>query len=46
MLQALAKVKNLDAVVCLSDVIAYGAIESLRDQGKQPGKDIAIIGFR
>ena len=45
MLQALSQVTDLDAVVCLSDVIAYGAIETLRDQGKQPGKDIAIVGF-
>lgn len=42
---ALKQVKNLDAVVCLSDVIAYGAIETLRDQGKRPGKDVAIVGF-
>ncbi len=45
MLAALKQVKNLDAVVCLSDVIAYGAIETLREQGKQPGKDVAIVGF-
>jgi LacI family transcriptional regulator len=45
MLQALTQVKDLDAVVCLSDVIAYGAIETLRAQDKQPGKDIAIVGF-
>lgn len=45
MLQALKQVKNLDAVICLSDVIAYGAIETLREQNLQPGKDIAIVGF-
>ncbi len=45
MAQALSQVEKLDAVVCLSDVIAYGAIETLREQGKQPGKEIAIVGF-
>ena len=45
MQQALKQVRALDAVVCLSDVIAYGAIETLRESGLQPGKDIAIVGF-
>jgi LacI family transcriptional regulator len=43
--QALKQVKGLDAVVCLSDVIAYGAIETLREKNLLPGKDIAIVGF-
>jgi LacI family transcriptional regulator len=45
MLQALEQINQLDAVVCLSDVIAYGAIETLREKGLLPGKDIAIVGF-
>jgi LacI family transcriptional regulator len=37
--------KDIEAVVCFSDVIAYGAIEYIKAIGKQPGKDIAVIGF-
>lgn len=36
---------DIEAVVCFSDVIAYGAIEHIRAAGKQPGKDIAVVGF-
>ncbi|NQZ23278.1 MAG: LacI family DNA-binding transcriptional regulator [Colwellia sp.] len=36
---------DIEAVVCFSDVIAYGAIEQIRASGKQPGKDIAVVGF-
>jgi len=36
---------DIEAVVCFSDVIAYGAIEQMRSAGKQPGKDIAVVGF-
>lgn len=38
-------VKDIEAVVCFNDVIAYGAIEQIRAAGLQPGKDIAIVGF-
>jgi len=37
--------EDIEAVVCFSDVIAYGAIEQIRASGKQPGKDIAVVGF-
>ena len=43
--QALEVEPQLQAVVCISDVVAYGAIEQMRALGKQPGKDIAIVGF-
>lgn len=43
--KALELAPDLQAVVCFSDVVAYGAIEQMRAQGKKPGKDIAIIGF-
>lgn len=47
--QAMAKAleiePNLDAVICFSDVVAYGAIEQMRSCNKAPGKDIAIVGF-
>ncbi|PHZ86572.1 LacI family DNA-binding transcriptional regulator [Paremcibacter congregatus] len=36
---------ELDAVVCFNDVIAYGVIEQLRMLGREPGKDLAIVGF-
>lgn len=36
---------DLQAVVCITDVVAYGAIEQMRTLGKAPGKDIAIVGF-
>jgi LacI family transcriptional regulator len=36
---------DIEAVVCFSDVIAYGAIEQIRSSGRKPGKDIAIVGF-
>ncbi|MFT4929806.1 MAG: LacI family transcriptional regulator [Phenylobacterium sp.] len=45
MLKALETEPGLDAVICFSDVIAYGAIEQMRASGKEPGKDIAIVGF-
>lgn len=45
MKEALEKNADIDAVVCFSDVIAYGAIEQMRRCGKSPGKDIAIVGF-
>ena len=43
--QALDIVSDIEAVVCFNDVIAYGAIEYMRSVDKQPGKDIAIVGF-
>lgn len=43
--EALAIEPDLQAIVCFSDVVAYGAIEQMRALGKEPGKDIAIVGF-
>ena len=45
MATALAVEPALEAVVCFSDVVAYGAIEQMKSAGKMPGKDIAIVGF-
>lgn len=46
---AMQKLLNLspdvEAIVCFSDVVAFGAIEHMRSVGKSPGNDIAIIGF-
>ncbi len=33
------------AIVCFTDVVAYGAYTALYELGKEPGKDIAVIGF-
>jgi LacI family transcriptional regulator len=45
MKEVLTLTSDIEAVVCFSDVIAYGAIEQIRASGRQPGKDIAIVGF-
>jgi len=34
-----------DAVVVCSDLMAFGAINALREQGLKAGKDIAVFGF-
>lgn len=33
------------AVVALSDVLAFGVLEALRDWGLRPGRDISVCGF-
>ncbi|MFG6149421.1 LacI family DNA-binding transcriptional regulator [Halobacillus sp. B23F22_1] len=33
------------AVFCFNDLVAFGAIEALRNAGYEPGKDIAVVGF-
>ncbi|MBL4674139.1 MAG: LacI family DNA-binding transcriptional regulator [Arenicella sp.] len=45
MAEVLAVEPDIEAVVCFSDVVAYGAIEHMRFHGKKPGKDIAVTGF-
>lgn len=45
MLQAVKEQPDIQALVCFNDVVAYGAIEQMRILGKEPGKDIAIVGF-
>ncbi|MFE0508444.1 LacI family DNA-binding transcriptional regulator [Streptomyces sp. NPDC058964] len=34
-----------DAVVCYSDVVAFGAISALRARGVEPGREVAVAGF-
>ena len=36
---------NTKAIICFNDVIAYGVIEAIREQGLIPGKDIKVVGF-
>ncbi|WP_194709982.1 LacI family DNA-binding transcriptional regulator [Pseudoalteromonas sp. S16_S37] len=45
MSQCLAQVPQVESVVCFNDMVAYGAIEHLREQGLTPGTDIGVIGF-
>ncbi|QTL37363.1 LacI family DNA-binding transcriptional regulator [Pseudoalteromonas viridis] len=40
-----AQAPNTQAVVCFSDVIAYGVMEAMREHGLVPGKDIKVVGF-
>ena len=41
----LAMYSDVEAVVCFTDVIAYGAIEYMKSQHIVPGQDIGIVGF-
>ena len=33
------------AVCCVSDVVAIGAMQALRENGLQPGSDVSLIGY-
>ncbi|MGB2078578.1 MAG: LacI family DNA-binding transcriptional regulator [Vibrio sp.] len=33
------------AILCFSDIVAYGVLSELREQGLHAGKDIAVVGF-
>lgn len=39
------KSPHIKAIICFNDVIAYGAIEAMRQHGLEPGKDIKVVGF-
>lgn len=36
---------GVTAVFCMSDTIAAGAYQAIRESGKNPGEDISIIGY-
>ena len=36
---------NIEAIMCFNDVIAYGVIEAIRQQGLVPSIDIKVVGF-
>ncbi|WP_329101769.1 LacI family transcriptional regulator [Micromonospora sp. NBC_01699] len=36
---------TLDAMVCVNDLVAIGAIEALRDAGRVVPDDVAVVGF-
>ncbi|PYC67414.1 LacI family transcriptional regulator [Streptomyces tateyamensis] len=45
MRELLARVPELDAVFCASDVLAAGALQELRAAGRRVPDDVALIGF-
>jgi len=36
---------QIDALVCINDEVAFGALHAARDLGRQPGRDLAVTGF-
>jgi DNA-binding LacI/PurR family transcriptional regulator len=45
MRQLLIQAPDLDGVVCASDLIAAGAIDALRAQGRQVPEQVSVVGF-
>jgi LacI family transcriptional regulator len=43
--ELLQKHPKTDAIVCVSDTLAIGALEEIRARGRKPGDDIQVIGF-
>nr|WP_241823980.1 LacI family DNA-binding transcriptional regulator [Enterovibrio norvegicus] len=43
--RVLDRAPDITAIVCFTDVVAYGAYTALRERGLTPGKDIAVVGF-
>lgn len=33
------------AIVCVSDVLAFGVLDAMHDRGLVPGRDVTVIGF-
>ena len=45
-MQQLLTLKNqLTAVVCVSDMVAVGAMKAIRELGCKPGREISVIGY-
>ncbi len=42
---ALAASPQPTAAVCMNDLVAFGALRGLSDQGLRPGVDFAVVGF-
>ena len=45
MINALSKIKNIDAVFACNDLIALGAIQAIEEKSLIIPQDISIIGF-
>ncbi len=43
--QLLAKAPDIDAIVCVNDVLAIGALKYLRDTGRRVPDDVAVTGW-
>ncbi len=43
--EVLDRLRPGDAIVCVSDLVAFGASLALGRRGLQPGRDVGIIGF-
>ncbi|WP_281543765.1 LacI family DNA-binding transcriptional regulator [Grimontia sp. SpTr1] len=43
--QLLDKDDSITAMVCFTDVVAYGVYGALRERNLLPGQDIAVVGF-
>ncbi len=41
----LAAAQHPTALVCMSDMLAIGVMEAIYQQGRQPGRDVAVVGF-
>lgn len=33
------------AIICVSDVMAFGVLDAMHDRGLEPGRDVTVIGF-
>lgn len=43
--ELLEKIPDMDAVICATDRLAFGAYKVLHDQGKRIPEDVSVIGF-
>lgn len=41
----LKETPELDAVFCLNDMMALGAIKAIRESGRKVGRDVSVVGF-
>jgi len=41
----LERAPELDAVFCANDLMALGALQTLRDEGRKVPQDVAVVGF-
>lgn len=43
--ELLARCPQLDGVVCVTDTVAFGALQVLRDAGRKVGQDVGLAGI-
>ena len=36
---------DVDALFCMTDMTAFGAIKALRELGREPGREVSVVGF-